>query len=147
MILDKDFKEFIELLIKHKVKYLIVGGFAVGVHGHPRYTGDIDIWLDVSENNGEKMMIVLREFGFTSLGLSKEDFLKPDRVIQLGYNPYRIDLLTGISGVKFVDAYKNKVQIELSGLLLDFIGYDELVKNKKVSGRSRDLDDIDNLKE
>jgi predicted nucleotidyltransferase len=143
---SQDFREFIELLIKHKAEYLIVGGYAVGVHGHPRYTGDLDIWLNPSPENAELILQSVREFGFSSFGLTQADFTKPGNVIQLGYPPLRIDLLTGIDGVTFVECYKNRKEVIIDDLKVNFIGYKDLLKNKKESGRPRDIDDIDNLR-
>ncbi|MEP7198120.1 MAG: nucleotidyltransferase [Saprospiraceae bacterium] len=143
---SQDFKEFIELLIKHRAEYLIVGGYAVGIHGHPRYTGDLDIWLNPSEENAELVLKSVNEFGFSSYGLKQADFTKPGNVVQLGYPPLRIDLLTEIDGVTFNECYKNKKEISIDNLVVNFIGYDDLLKNKKESGRPRDIDDIDNLK-
>lgn len=143
---SQDFKEFIELLSKHKAEYLIVGGYAVGVHGHPRYTGDLDVWLNPSPENAELILKCVIEFGFSSYGLSQSDFTKPGNVIQLGYPPLRIDLLTEIDGVTFDECYKNRKEVIIGDLKVNFIGYKDLLKNKKESGRPRDIDDIDNLK-
>lgn len=146
MILNKDFREFIELLNSHKVKYLIVGGYAVTVHGYPRYTNDLDIWLWIDNENAKNIIAVLKDFGFETLGIKEEDFLIPDRVIQLGYPPNRIDLLTGVSGLTFDECYPHKTSYEIDGLAIDFIDIDNLKKNKKASGRHKDLDDLENLK-
>lgn len=143
---SQDFREFIELLIKHNAEYLIVGGYAVGVHGHPRYTGDLDIWLNPSPQNAELILKSVIEFGFSSYGLSQADFTKPGNVIQLGYPPLRINLLTEIDGVTFEECYKNRKEVIIDDLKVNFIGYKDLLKNKKESGRPRDIDDIDNLK-
>ena len=143
---SQDFREFIELLIKHNAEYLIVGGYAVGVHGHPRYTGDLDIWLNPSPQNAELILKSVNEFGFSSYGLTQADFTKPGNVIQLGYPPLRIDLLTEIDGVTFEDCYENRKEVTIENLQVNFIGYNDLLKNKKESGRPRDIDDIDNLK-
>lgn len=143
---SQDFKEFIELLIKHKAEYLIVGGYAVGVHGHPRYTGDLDIWLNPSPQNAALILKCVNDFGFSSYGLTQSDFTKQGNVIQLGYPPLRIDLLTEIDGVKFENCYENRKEVIIDDLHVNFIGYEDLLKNKKESGRPRDLDDIDNLK-
>jgi len=142
---SQDFREFIELLIKNKVEYLIVGGYAVGIHGHPRYTGDLDIWLNPTPNNAELILKSVNEFGFSSYRLSREDFTKPGNIIQLGYPPLRIDLLTEIDGVTFEKCYKNRKEVVIENLVVYFIGYKDLLKNKKESGRPRDIDDIDNL--
>lgn len=143
---SQDFREFIELLIKNKAEYLIVGGYAVGIHGHPRYTGDLDIWLNPTPENAEKILVSVNEFGFSSFKLSKEDFTKPGNVIQLGYPPLRIDLLTEIDGVTFEECFKNRKEVVMEDVKVNFIGYNDLLKNKKESGRPRDIDDIDNLK-
>ena len=142
---SQDFKEFVELLIKHKAEYLIVGGYAVGIHGHPRYTGDLDIWLNPTSENAEKILACVNEFGFASFGLKKEDFIKEGNIVQLGYPPLRIDLLTHIDGVTFNECYQNKIQVEIDDIRVNFIGYKDLLTNKKESGRLRDLDDINNL--
>src|ERR1700751_2147268 len=99
MELNPDFKEFIELLNVHKVEYLVVGGYAVGFHGRPRYTGDIDFWIAISRENASKIIRVLKEFGFESIGIKEEEFLKEDLVLQLGYEPCRIDILTSLTGI------------------------------------------------
>jgi len=143
---SQDFKEFIALLNKNKVEYLIVGGYAVGLHGYPRYTGDIDIWIKTNEANSEKMVKILNEFGFNSYDIKKEDFLKLDNVIQLGYPPYRIDLMMLIDGVTFDECYANRIKKEIDEIEIDFIGYDDLIKNKRASGREKDINDINNLK-
>ena len=145
MALNSDFKEFIELLNTHEVAYLVVGGYAVAFHGHPRYTKDIDIWLDHAPENAEKMMRVLKDFGFGNVGLTKEDFIEPDQTIQLGYPPNRIDLLTSVRGITFESCCEVKETIEMDGLSIDFIGLECLKKNKRAVGRLQDLADLDNL--
>ena len=143
---SQDFREFIELLIKNKAEYLIVGGYAVGIHGHPRYTGDLDIWLNPTSQNAERILKSVNEFGFSSFKLTLEDFTKPGNVIQLGYPPLRIDLLTEIDGVTFEECFSNRKEVVIEDLKVNFIGYNDLLKNKKETGRPRDIDDIDNLK-
>ena len=143
---SQDFREFIELLIKNKAEYLVVGGYAVGVHGHPRYTGDLDIWLNATPLNAERILQSVNEFGFSSFKLTQEDFTKPGNVIQLGYPPLRIDLLTEIDGVTFKECFRNRKEVTIDDLTVNFIGYEDLLKNKKESGRPRDIDDIDHLK-
>ena len=145
-MLANDFREFVILLQKHSVNYLIVGGYAVGYHGYPRYTGDLDIWLNPIKANAEKIILAVNEFGFSSLKLTEGDFTKEGNIIQLGYPPLRIDLLTQIDGVLFDDCYKNKIQVEIDDLTVDFISYNDLIKNKKSSGRYKDLDDLEHLK-
>ena len=142
---SQDFKEFIELLIKNKAEYLIVGGYAVGVHGHPRYTGALDIWLNPSQQNAELILKSVSEFSFSSFNLTVSDFTKPGNVIHLGYPPLRIDLLTAIDGVTFEECFQNMRQVAIGNLSVNFIGYNDLLKNKRESGRLKDIDDIENL--
>ena len=145
MIIDKDFKEFIQLLNKNKVKYLVVGGYAVALHGHPRYTKDLDIWIWINKSNAEKLINTLNEFGLNSLGLKPDDFLSSGNVIQLGYPPNRIDLLTSVDGVDFNSCYESRIEVEIENINVDFIDLENLKKNKKASGRYQDLADLENL--
>jgi len=144
-MLSKDFKEFVELLNKSNVKYLVVGGYAVAVHGFPRYTKDLDIWIELSSHNADAIIDALAQFGFGALDLKPEDFLEAGRIIQLGYPPHRIDLITSLSGVTFEDCYRVRVQVDLQGMTVDFIDLDNLKKNKLATGRIQDLADLENL--
>ena len=144
-MLSKDFKEFIELLNENKVRYLVVGGYAVAFHGHPRYTKDLDVWIELSPDNANKILNALKKFGFGSLGLKPDDFLEGDQIIQLGYPPNRIDILTTLKGLKFEDCYKVKVEVEIHGLRIDFIDIENLKKNKRATGRPQDIADAENL--
>lgn len=145
-MLSRDFKEFVELLIKNKAEYLVVGGYAVAIHGYPRYTGDLDIWLNPTPENAKSILRAVNEFGFSSFNLTESDFTKPGNVIQLGYPPLRIDLLTEVDGVTFEECFINRKEVQIDNLVVNFIGYEDLIKNKKESGRLRDIDDIENLK-
>lgn len=147
MVLNKDFREFIELLNANEVKYLIVGGYAVGFHGYPRYTKDLDIWILVSEENAEQILTALNQFGFGLMGLKREDFLNPENFIQLGYPPNRIDLVMSCDGLEFESTYKSKITVEADGLEINFIDLENLRMNKLASGRPQDLADLDNLKD
>lgn len=142
---SQDFSEFVALLIANQAEYMIVGGYAVGIHGHPRFTGDLDIWLNPTFENAEKILRVVEQFGFSSFNLTVSDFTKEGNIIQLGNPPLRIDLLTQIDGVSFSDCYQNRKIVDIEGLQVNFIGYEDLLKNKKASGRLRDLDDLNNL--
>jgi predicted nucleotidyltransferase len=147
MILAKDFEEFVKLLNRHEVEYMVVGDYALAFHGKPRHTGDLDIWIGISENNANKMLQVLKEFGLTSPGFKKEDFLKPGYVTQIGYPPLRIDILNSIDGVEFRKAIQNMLRLEVdSDFMINYIGLNDFVKNKKASGRSQDLADIQEIK-
>lgn len=145
MTLDTDFKDFIELLNKHSVQYLVVGGYAMAAHGRPRYTGDLDIWIEISDGNATKMVTVIDEFGFSSLGFVKADFLQENIVGQIGYPPLRIDILTVIDGVGFEEAYQHKRTISVDNVEMAFIGLNQLIANKKASNRSQDLADLASL--
>jgi hypothetical protein len=145
MIFEDDFIEFIELLNLHKVEYMVVGAHALAFHGRPRHTGDLDIWIKPSAGNAEKMVAVLNDFGFGSLGLEKEDFLKENYVTQLGYPPLRIDILNSISGVDFDEAYKGKIIGQYEDLDISFINISDFIANKLATGRAKDLGDIDAL--
>ncbi len=141
----KDFAEFVTLLEKHQVEYLVVGGYAVGYWGHVRFTGDLDIWLKPSDQNTVKILNAINDFGFASLGLQAKDFTTIGNIVQLGYPPLRIDLLNDIDGVSFDECYAHKVIEQFDGFIYKFISYDDLIKNKKSSGRNKDLDDVENL--
>ena len=145
MILSQDFKEFLKSLNENNVKYLVIGGYAVAFHGHPRYTKDIDIWLSADKKNIENLLQALEDFGFASLALKVDDFLDPEQIIQLGYPPNRIDLLTALDGVDFITCYKNKIKVNIEGIFINFIDLENLKRNKKATGRYQDLADLENL--
>ena len=144
-MISQDFKEFVRLLNEKQIEYLIVGGYAVSFHGYPRYTGDIDIWIKTSSENAEKMPAILDDFGFGSFQLTKDDFLNADNIIQLGYPPNRIDIITSIDGVNFEECYINRVVKKVDEIEINFIGLADLIKNKKATGRDRDIIDLKNL--
>lgn len=143
--MSQDFKEFVELLTLHNVKYLVAGGYAVGIYGYPRYTGDIDFWIDASAVNAEKMLRVFNDFGLGSFGLTVEDLCKAEQIVQVGYPPLRIDVLTSIDGVVFKDAWPNRKVVDVDGVTVNFIGLEDLKKNKLSAGRNKDLEDLRNL--
>ena len=145
MIISKDFREFIRLLNKNKVKYLIVGGYAVAFHGHPRYTKDIDIWIFIEKANAEKILNTLDEFGFSGIGLTVKDLITPEVIIQLGYPPNRIDLITDVSGLNFDECYEKRVEVNIDEIKINFIDLENLKKNKKSTGSHQDLADLENL--
>jgi len=145
MVLDSNFKEFIQLLNAHGVKYLVVGGFAVAFHGYPRYTKDIDFWIWAEPENAERILRAIHDFGLGSLGLQASDFLDPDNVIQLGYEPNRIDLLTQLEGIDFEECYNLRHEVEFEDVPLNFIDLDNLIKSKRIAGRLKDLADAEKL--
>ena len=145
MVLHQDFKELLELLNANQVEYLVVGAFALGFYGAPRSTGDIDIWIRVSEENAKRIEKALREFGMSSVGYRSSDFLDKNLVIQLGVPPVRIDIIMGISGVEFNDAYTKRETIKSDGTTINYISKEDFIKNKKASGRLKDLADVERL--
>ena len=144
--IENDFIDFVKLCNEYEVMYLVIGGYAVSVHGYPRYTKDFDICIKISEINAEKMVNVLKDFGLGSLELSKDDFLKKDFITQLGYEPLRIDILNDLDGVPFEQAWLNKRVVDFEGTKINFIGYHELLQVKKKAGRPQDIADISKLK-
>jgi predicted nucleotidyltransferase len=144
-MLNQDFKEFIQSLNDNQVQYLVIGGYAVALHGYPRYTKDIDIWIGISHDNATRLLSALVQFGFGTLDLAIEDFTTPNQVIQLGYPPNRIDMITTPDGVLFEDCYPLRLEVEMNGLMVNFIDLENLKLNKKASGRLQDLADLENL--
>jgi len=145
ILLPSDFKEFLKLLNAKGVEYLLIGGYAVGYHGYPRATADMDIWVAVKPENAEKLMAVLRDFGFDMPELTPELFLKEKNIVRMGIPPMRIEITTGISGVEFDICYAQKVVDVLDGIQVNIINLQDLKVNKKASGRFKDLNDLENL--
>jgi len=146
MQLSKDLREFVELLNSRKIKYLLVGGHAVALHGQPRYTGDVDFFIEASADNAALVASAVNDFGFASLGLKEEDFRAPAMVIQLGRPPNRIDILTSISGVSFEAAWTTRVETRLDGLPVWVISKELLVRNKLAAARPQDMADAERLR-
>jgi len=144
-MLSNDFKEFVALLNKHDVQYLIVGGYAVAVHGYPRYTKGLDIWIALSPENADKILKALDDFGFGELNLTAEDFTEPDQIIQLGFPPNRIDIITSLTGVDFKSCYDTKLVVNIDGVDILIIDRVNLKKNKLATGRPQDRADADNI--
>lgn len=147
MALNKDLREFIGLLNSHKVEFLIVGAHALAYHGLPRYTKDIDLFVATSNSNAEALTKVIEDFGFASTGLKTEDFLVPESVIQLGLEPNRIDLLTGLSGISWAEAWSDREHGTLDGAPVAFISKKCYIKNKLASARPQDLADVTRLQD
>jgi len=145
MKVEKDYEEFLGLLNKYNVKYCIIGAFAVAFYAKPRYTKDLDIFIEPSKENAEKILSVLEEFGFGDLSVSIEDLTSEGNILQLGYEPVRIDLLNNLEGLDFQNVWKNKVTGDYGSEKVYFIGIEDLIKNKKTAGRSSDMMDIELL--
>ena len=147
MEIQKDFKELLELLNAHEVEYLIVGAYALAFHGSPRFTGDIDILVNIGGDNAGRILAALKDFGFASLNLSEDDFNSPDNVIQLGMPPLRVDFLTSLTGVSWEKAKANAVKGDYGQTVAHFISKEDLIANKKALGRKKDLADVEALGE
>jgi predicted nucleotidyltransferase len=144
---EKDYEEFLALLNKHNVKYCIIGAFALAFHVEPRYTKDIDILIEASTENAENLLHALHEFGFGSLKLTPIDFSTPGNIIQLGYEPVRIDIITSIQGLDFIDIWENRARGPYGRQMVNFIDRENLIKSKKISNRSQDKTDLERLQE
>ncbi|WP_293301307.1 hypothetical protein [Pedobacter sp. UBA4863] len=146
MTLAEDFEDFIKLLNLHQVEYMVVGGYALAFHGKPRHTGDLDIWINITEKNAARMLKVVNDFGLQSLGFKKKDFLTEGLISQIGYPPLRIDILNLIDGVEFNEAFLDVQKIELEkDLVINYIGLGDFIKNKQASGRIQDRTDVKTL--
>lgn len=143
--LQSDLSEFVRLLNSRGVEFVVVGGHAVAFHGHPRFTGDIDFFVRATQDNAERLLEVLVAFGFGSVPVTAADLMSPDRVVQLGRPPNRIDLLTSISGVTFDEVWATRMRGVLGTDEVDFIGREELLRNKVASGRVKDQADVTKL--
>src|SRR6266487_1579909 len=139
ILLPPDFKEFLQLLNDHQVEYLLIGGYAVGYHGYPRATGDMDIWVAVNPDNATKLVAVLTAFGFGATGLATDLFLQPSNVIRMGTPPLRLEILTTISGITFAEAYAQRIIDTIDGVAVNNSSRDQLKVNKRASGRLKDL--------
>jgi len=145
-ILTKDFVEFIECCAAREVRFLVVGGYALAAHGHPRATKDLDVWIMIDPANAERLIEALNDFGMGSVGLEADDFLEPEIVVQLGYPPMRIDLITSATGVDFEQCWGNRVQVPVGSVVAGFISREDLIANKMASARPQDLVDVDILR-
>lgn len=147
MEIYRDFKELLELFNANEVEYLIVGGYALAFHGAPRFTGDIDLLVKAESENARRILNALNQFGFGSVDLSEIDFIAPDKVVQLGMPPVRIDILTSLTEVDWVKAWTNKVAGRYGDTPVCFISKGDLIANKRALGRQKDLADIEALEQ
>jgi predicted nucleotidyltransferase len=143
--LPQDFREFLRLLNKHGVDYLLIGGYAVGYHGYPRTTADMDVWTSIGPENAQKLVDVFNEFGMKSPDITPELFMTPGNIVRMGVPPVRIEVLNEIDGVTFSDCSANATIDEIDGVRVSLISLADLKRNKKASGRHKDLDDLEHL--
>ena len=143
--LPPDFKDFLKLLHEKQVEYLLVGGYAVSYHGYSRATADMDIWIAIHQHNAEKIVKVIREFGFAAESLSTKLFLKENKIIRMGLPPLRIEVLTTISGVSFEECYSERIIDKIDKVEINLISLKHLKINKKAAGKLKDLADLEYL--
>ena len=143
--LANDYKEFLRLLRAHGVEYLLIGGWAVGYHGYPRATYDLDVWIATAPANADRVVKALAEFGFDVAGLSTNLFLQPDKIIRMGVEPVRIEVMTSISGVEFDECYRERLETTMKDVPVSLINLRDLRINKEASGRLKDLADLEQL--
>jgi predicted nucleotidyltransferase len=144
-MLHYDFRAFLELLNKHRARYLVVGGYAVALYGYPRFTGDLDLFIALDESTSVAVVEALREFGFSDEQITPALFLRPSSLIEAGVEPLKLQIMNEISGVAFEDAHARRKEITLDGLNVPFISYDDLLVNKRATGRPKDAVDADEL--
>ena len=142
-MLNEDYKEMLQILLDNDTKFLVVGAYAMAAYGYPRATGDFDIWVDSSPENSRKLYQSLSDFGAPVHKITEGTFTEPDVVFQIGIAPRRIDILTRIDGVNFDQAWKAKKDIVVESLPIPFISKENLIRNKKATGRERDKLDAD----
>jgi len=143
--LPADFRDFLKLLNSHRVEYLLIGGYAVCYHGYYRNTADIDFWIAVHPQNAAKMVKLIGEFGFQTPQLQESLFLQKGRIVRMGIEPTRIEILTEISGCDFAECYPHRIETFLDGTPVKLISLPDLLRNKQQSGRLKDLDDFQKL--
>lgn len=145
--MNQDFLDLLRAFIDHDVRFLVVGAYALGVHGRPRATGDLDVWVDATPDNAANIVTALAAFGAPAGHVTAGDFSRPGIVFQMGLPPVRIDVLTELSGLTFVEAWAGRTQAAFGPLIVDVIGREAFIKNKRATGRTRDLGDIEAMAE
>ena len=145
MILPPDFKEFLKLLKEHEVRYLLIGGYAVGYHGYARATEDMDIWVAIHPENAQNIFSALKAFGLDDPNLKPELFLQKPKIIRMGFPPLRLEITTSISGVEFDECYQTRIVDKIDGVEVNLIDLENLKRNKKASGRTKDIADVEKL--
>jgi hypothetical protein len=145
--MNQDFVDLLRAFNDHNVRFLVVGAYALGVHGRPRATGDLDVWIDATPENATRVMTALRHFGAPPGLVTEADFGRPGIVFQMGLPPFRIDVLTQLSGLTFADAWPDRAAAAFGPVTVGVIGREAFIKNKRATGRMKDLGDIESLGE
>lgn len=147
--MDEDFRDLLAAFLTHQVRFLVVGAHALAVHGIPRATADLDVWVEPTQTNAARVWEALAAFGapLNALQIRRDDFTRPEVVVQLGLPPRRIDILTSVSGLSFAEAWDDRFEHTVDDLTVPFLGRDSLIRNKQASGRPKDFSDLDALRE
>jgi predicted nucleotidyltransferase len=145
--ISADFKDFLRLLTEKGVEYLVIGGYAVSLHGYSRPTGDLDIWIRSNRDNALRTSEALDEFGYAKKEQSLPYLLQHGKILRMGFPPFRLEVSTAIDGVDFNACYENRISISIDEIPVTFIGYEDLITNKLASARLKDLADVEELKE
>lgn len=143
--LAADFRDFLSLCLSHEVRFLVIGGYAVVHYSRPRYTGDLDLWVDASEENANRIVTVLHDFGLRGPDITTGMITERAQIIRMGFEPMRLELFTTIPGLDFADCYPRRVTVKVGKLLVPFLSLDDLKTNKKACGRPKDLQDLEEL--
>ena len=143
--MNQDFVDLLRTFVDHNVRFLIVGAYALALHGRPRATGDLDVWVDATPENAARVVRALASFGAPMDQVSEADFSSPGAVFQMGVAPGRIDILTALTGLSFQEAWPGRIRESLGSVEVDFIGRDAFIRNKRATGRMRDLGDIEGM--
>jgi hypothetical protein len=143
--MHEDFVDLLQAFVSHDVRFLIVGAYALGVHGRPRATGDLDVWIDATPSNADRVMQALAAFGAPLTDVTAADFARPGIVFQMGLPPVRIDVLTELTGLAFADAWPTRVRAPFGPVQVDVIGREAFIANKRATGRAKDLGDVESL--
>lgn len=143
--LAEDFRDFLSLCLSHELRFMVIGGYAVVHHSRPRYTGDLDLWVEASADNAERVVKVLRAFGFRGDDITPAMITEQKEIIRMGFEPMRLELFTRIPGVEFAKCYEHRVSVKIGRMQVPFIGLEDLKANKRASGRLKDLQDLEEL--
>lgn len=143
--LAKDFRDFLSLCLKHELRFMVIGGYAVVHYSRPRYTGGMDLWLDSAPDNAARAAQVPRDFGFHGDDVTAAMFTSQKEIIRMGFEPMRLELFTRIPGVEFASCYERRVLVKIGRMQVPFIGLEDLKANKRASGRLKDLQDLEEL--
>lgn len=143
--LAHDFLDLLRAFADHEVRFLVVGAYALAILGHPRATGDLDLWLESTPDNADRAYAALGAFGAPLHELTREDLARPGTVFQIGLPPLRIDILTQLTGLEFAPAYARRIEAAFEGVAVPVIGREDFLANKRATGRTKDLADAERL--